>query len=84
MDRFRIGLYRLVILLASSFLSGAALASPGLDQAEPIAAYLNGVFPSTAPGASVGTDGGYTQRNYFPGVEFVEPLRIIEHPLATN
>ena len=73
-------MHRIAILLASAFLSGVILASPGLYQAEPISPYLNGVFPTTAPGASVGTVNGYTQRNYFPGVEFVEPLRIVEHP----
>lgn len=71
---------RIACFLVSAFFGGASFAAPGLDQAEPIAPYLNGVFPTTAPGATVGSDGGYSQRNYFPDVSFVEPLRIIEHP----
>lgn len=71
---------RIATLLIAAMLSGVTVASPGLEQAEPLSPFLNGVFPDTAPGTSVGTGGGYTQRNYFPGVGFFEPLRIIEHP----
>lgn len=83
MNRMAIGamvMLRFSGVLLSGLLGGAVLAAPGLERAEPVAAYLNGVFPSTAPGASVGDVGDYTQSNYFPGVSFVEPLRIIEHP----
>lgn len=73
-------MFRITNFLVSACLSGACLASPGLDNAEPIAPYLNGVFPATAPESAISADGGYSQRNYFPDVSFVEPLRIIEHP----
>ena len=71
---------RLAIFLFSASVCGAALASAGLDQAEPIAPYLNGVLPDTAPDAATDSGAGYSQRNYFPDVSFVEPLRVIEHP----
>ena len=48
----------------------------GLDSAQPVAPYLNGAFPATAP-AEVS---GWTTVNAFPNLTFVEPLHLSEIP----
>ena len=71
----------LALALAFAPLSGGkAFAEPGLSRPEPIGAYLNGAFPTRAPGAVTPGSGAWTQRDYFPDVSFVEPLRVVEHP----
>jgi hypothetical protein len=59
---------------ASGFLS----AQSGLDQAQPFAPYLNGVFPANTPGSTPG--GSWTTQNAFPSLSFPEPVRLVEHP----
>ena len=54
-----------------------ASAAPGLDSPSAVGAYLDGSFPSTSPGSA---EGGWVQVDYYPGLNFVEPIRIIEHP----
>lgn len=76
-------IYRLSPLVILSLISCLATAATGLDEVEPFAPYLNGVFPptiSSVPSAISDSEVSYSQRNYFPGIEFVEPLRIVEHP----
>jgi len=64
--------------------SSLALAQSGLNSPVAVSAYLNGVFPSSEPGTTTEQVTGYTQRNYFPEVSFVEPLRIVEHPVENS
>ena len=54
-----------------------ATAAPGLDSPSAVGAYLDGSFPSTSPGSA---EGGWVQVDYYPGLNFVEPIRVIEHP----
>jgi uncharacterized repeat protein (TIGR03806 family) len=61
-------------LLSSCVLSGLACASSlaaqyGLDNAEPIGAYLNGVFPSSAPGPA----GAWAVQRVFPNISLNLP-----------
>ncbi|NQX02648.1 PQQ-dependent sugar dehydrogenase, partial [bacterium] len=59
------------------------LAQSGLDQAQPFAAFLNGVFPPSTPGSIVPTTpgaGSWSTQNAFPYLSFPEPVRIVEHP----
>jgi uncharacterized repeat protein (TIGR03806 family) len=64
--------------LAGGFLSSSGLAQSGLKPT-PVGAFLNGAFPKTSPGTS--PDAKYVQADYYPGLTFVEPLRIVEHPV---
>ncbi|MGI9316468.1 MAG: PQQ-dependent sugar dehydrogenase, partial [bacterium] len=63
-----------ICLLCFSFVVWAA---PGLDSSTPVAAYLDGVFPTNSPGS---TSGDWIQVDYYPDLSFVQPLRIVEHP----
>ena len=58
--------------------SQIALAAPGLDSAVAVAPYLDGAFPAASPGSA---EGEWVQVDYYPGLSFVEPIRIIEHPV---
>lgn len=58
---------------ANEIVTAAGLPTPSV-----FTPYLGGVF---SDGKSRGGGGGWTQRNYFPGVTFVEPIRIVEHPI---
>ena len=58
--------------------SHIASAAPGLDSAVAVAPYLDGVFPTASPGSA---EGEWVQVDYYPGLSFVEPIRIIEHPV---
>ena len=55
-----------------------SFAAPGLDVAVAVAPYLDGAFPETSPGSA---EGDWIQVDYYPGLNFVEPIRIIEHPV---
>ena len=57
---------------------GLLSAQSGLDQPQPVAPYLNGVFPANTPGSTPG--GTWTTQNAFPSLSFPEPVRIVEHP----
>ena len=57
--------------------SSTALGAPGLTEPQAIGAFLNGKFANAPPGSG----GGWTHRDYFPSVSFVEPIRIVEHPV---
>ena len=65
-----------VVMLTTSQTVSAA---PGLDSPVAIAPYLDGIFPSTTPGSAEG--GEWVQVDYYPDLTFVEPIRIIEHPV---
>ena len=56
-----------------------ASAAPGLDTVAPIGAFLDGAFPESTPSAEV-ADTEWTQVDYFP-LNWVEPIRILEHPV---
>ncbi len=60
-------------------LSGVAIAAPGLTKPEAVGPFLDGAFPSSSPGTS--PDGAFVQEDYYPGLTFIEPLRIIQHPV---
>ncbi|MEM7097841.1 MAG: PQQ-dependent sugar dehydrogenase [Pseudomonadota bacterium] len=68
------GLVALVIL---SHFYGPAHSAPGLTSPAPVGPFLDGAFPSTTPGSA---QGDWVQVNYYPSLNFVEPIRIIEHP----
>lgn len=57
---------------------GLLSAQSGLDQPQPFAPYLNGVFPANTPGSTPG--GSWATQNAFPSLSFPEPVRIVEHP----
>src|SRR3954452_20346423 len=65
--------------LAGGFFSSSGQAESGLKSATPVGAFLDGAFPKTSPGTS--PDAKYVQADYYPGLTFVEPLRIVEHPV---
>lgn len=52
------------------------MAEPGLDQPVPMGAFLNGVFPKTAPGPS----GTWALKDAFPQLTFVDPVRMVNDP----
>ena len=62
----------------------AKLASGGLESglngAEAVGPYLNGVFPTSAPG----NPSGWALVNAFPNVVFTEPLTIVEIPRSNE
>ncbi|RYD24430.1 MAG: hypothetical protein EOP88_00040 [Verrucomicrobiaceae bacterium] len=66
------------VLVAHVVLTSLAAAQSGLDQPQPFAPYLNGVFPANPPGSTPG--GSWTTQNAFPALNFPEPVRIVEHP----
>ncbi len=59
-------------------LSSSAEAEPGLTAPSPVGAYLDGVFSTHSPGLSA--DATWVQEDYYPGLTFPEPIRIVEHP----
>ncbi|RYD31204.1 MAG: hypothetical protein EOP85_23010, partial [Verrucomicrobiaceae bacterium] len=67
---------RAIVLTAC--ITAPAAAQSGLDQPQPFAPYLNGVFPANPPGSTPG--GTWTTQNAFPALSFPEPVRIVEHP----
>jgi hypothetical protein len=75
----------LVALLVSGGLlvgAGGALRAqqPGLDAPAPVGAYMNGVFPTTAPGSST----GWSTENAFPNLTFIDPLWLTEIPASSD
>ena len=68
----------MVASIATLAMAQIASAAPGLDGAARVAPYLNGAFPQNSPGTS---EGEWVQVDYYPGLSFVEPIRIIEHPV---
>ena len=73
---------RVMLLAAVSLASGAASAQSGLDQPQPFAAYLNGIFPANTPGSAPA--GSWSTQNAFSSLTFPEPVRIVEHPRANK
>jgi len=74
--------FRITLFLGSLlFFPLLGKTEPGLTSSAPVAPYLNGVFPTMAP-VAVSFDGSadWASLNYYPDLNFVEPLRIIEHP----
>ncbi len=77
----RCSLWSFVLVIVGGVFAGhgsGVEAAPGLSTAQPIAAYLNGAFPNSTPGAS--PDATWATQNAFPNLTFVEPVRIVEHP----
>ncbi len=58
----------------------ATAATPGLDQPEPVGAYFNGVFPTSAPG----DPSGWAVTNAFPNLSFTDPMTLQEIPVASG
>ena len=67
-------------LIAISLGRGLRAEQAGLDAPVPIAPYLNGVFPISAPGSST----GWSTENAFPNLSFVDPLWLTEIPDSTD
>lgn len=65
-------------LLLWLMMAGGAAAAPGLDAPQAIGAFLNGVFPSTTPGPT----GSWSVADAFPGVTFVDPVRMVKDPTS--
>ncbi|WP_193210579.1 PQQ-dependent sugar dehydrogenase [Luteolibacter marinus] len=64
--------------LISAVGSPAPAKTPGLDFAEAVGPYFNGVFPPTPPG----DPSGWAVENAFPGLTFTDPMRLVEIPGA--
>ncbi len=64
---------RFVFLLLTALLAGLISIPYGQDEPEPIDAYLNGVFPSTAPEASAGIPLTLSATGAFVNLETMEP-----------
>ena len=71
--------------LLSSFLlctfSSSVMAQSGRPSASPVQPFLDGAFPANSPGSSTGA---WSQSDYYPDLSFVEPIRIIEHPVENR
>ncbi|MFT5854447.1 MAG: putative repeat protein (TIGR03806 family), partial [Verrucomicrobiales bacterium] len=65
----------MVALSLALALSGNAQ-NYGLETAEPIGGYLDGVFPTTTPGPS----GAWALVDAFPNISFVDPVRVAIEP----
>jgi uncharacterized repeat protein (TIGR03806 family) len=74
------GCYSFLLIATSS--ATRLSAQTGLDQAQPFAPFLNGVFPSHTPGSTPG--GSWATQNAFGNLTFPEPVRIVEHPRDTK
>ncbi|MEL6823507.1 MAG: hypothetical protein AAFP70_17245, partial [Calditrichota bacterium] len=51
---------------------------PGLNNPEPIGAYLNGILPVEAP--SNGQNVTYDIEEAFPNLTFIDPVKLVEAP----
>lgn len=67
-----------LLILLGAFIP-AAIQQFGLDQAEPIGAYLNGTLPEKTPSSTT----AWTVENAYPNLIFTDPLQLIELP-GTN
>jgi len=57
----------------------------GFNAAAPIGSFLNDAFPENSPGTpSSSSLTGWVQQNYYPNLTFVEPIRIVEHPVENK
>jgi uncharacterized repeat protein (TIGR03806 family) len=65
-------------VLSCALFAHTADAAPGLSAPEAVGSFLDGAFPNTSPGTSANAD--WVQEDYY-SLPFVEPLRIIEHPV---
>ncbi len=52
----------------------------GLNAPQPVAPFLNGVFPATSPGEAT----GWTTVNAFPNLTFVDPIWLTPYPGTNN
>ncbi|RYD48852.1 MAG: hypothetical protein EOP85_02740, partial [Verrucomicrobiaceae bacterium] len=57
-----------------------ALAAPGLDAPQPVAAFLNGKLPTSTPGPS----GNWGLADAFPNLTFIDPVRIVKDPRTST
>ncbi len=64
---------RLLLWLA---LAGPAAAAPGLDSPEPVAPFLDAIFPTTTPGPT----GSWAVADAFPNLTFTDPVRMVKDP----
>ncbi|TMM55902.1 T9SS type A sorting domain-containing protein [Maribacter algarum] len=65
----------LILLSAVPYFAG-----PGIQNATPIGAYLNGVFPSQIPTITSSSTASYTVVNAFPNLTFIDPVDMVELP----
>ncbi|MEY4569939.1 MAG: hypothetical protein RLZZ398_1378 [Verrucomicrobiota bacterium] len=72
------GIFAAVALLG--FAPRAEAQSSGLDAPQPVGPFLNGVFPSVAPGLAT----GWSTENAFPNLTFIDPLWLTPIPGSTN
>ncbi|MBU2946731.1 PQQ-dependent sugar dehydrogenase [Zobellia uliginosa] len=76
----KIGVVCLFITTFLAFSFVPFLYGPGLKNAVPIGAYLNGVFPSSTPAGTVDINASYSVTNAFPNLTFVDPVDMEELP----
>ena len=72
----------LVAFLAGITFLSAVLVPPlafnsGLDTAQPVGKFLNGVFPPTPP---IALEGEWMASNAFPGLDFTSPIAMVQEP----
>ncbi len=65
-----------ILLLLTVLVSKIEAQTPGLTTRQPIGAYLNNAFPTTSPGSG----GAFTLEDAFPGVTFVDPIKMVQQP----
>ena len=70
-----------LLTVAAAFAGNAG----GLEAPEPIGAFLDGAFPPTSPStpSSSGLN-DWVQQDYYPDLTFVEPIRLVEHPVENK
>ncbi|MCE9518112.1 MAG: putative Ig domain-containing protein [Verrucomicrobia bacterium] len=69
----------LSILIATalfSHLPGANAQTQGLSSRQPIGAFLNNLLPTSAPGSG----GAFIVEDAFPGLTFVDPIKMVQQP----
>jgi len=79
-DRRYLVFIGLVVLLLFSVAFIPYLYGPGIKNAKPMGAYLNGIFPSSTPTGVVPDDVSYDVENAFPNLTFIDPVDMLELP----
>ena len=69
----------LILLSAIPYFAG-----PGIENAAPVGAYLNGVFPSQTPTTTSTSNASYNVENAFPNLTFIDPVDMVELPNSTE
>nr|MUH40408.1 T9SS C-terminal target domain-containing protein [Zobellia laminariae] len=78
--RKKTGIICLIITVFLTFSFIPFLYGPGLENAKPMGAYLNGVFPSSTPTGTEDVNANYSVENAFPNLTFVDPVDMEELP----